>query len=93
MQNANKHVEYISYTGRFPNYCRGTLALRIDGEIVTFGFQNAMFNMFWEEACCLNEDEFVKRLPEQFRKYAKEIKSVFDTTAKLKLHCCCGGCE
>ena len=31
------HVEFIEYTGCFPNLCSGTLTLKIDGEIVKFG--------------------------------------------------------
>ena len=33
------HVEFISYTGRWPSLCCGILTLRIDGETATFGSQ------------------------------------------------------
>ena len=36
-----EHVEFVNYTGSFPNLCRGVLTLKIDGEIVKFG-QNSM---------------------------------------------------
>ena len=36
--NTKKHVEFISYTGRYPNLCSGILTLRIDGKEVTFGY-------------------------------------------------------
>lgn len=32
-----KHVEYISYTGKYPNLCSGILTLKIDGKILKFG--------------------------------------------------------
>lgn len=34
----NNHVKFVSYTGNYPNLCRGDLTLEIDGEIVTFGY-------------------------------------------------------
>ena len=30
-------VEFVSYTGTYPNLCSGVLTLRIDGEEVRFG--------------------------------------------------------
>ena len=30
-------VEFVSYTGKYPNLCRGVLTLCIDGEEVRFG--------------------------------------------------------
>lgn len=33
------HVEFISYNGEYPNLCRGTLHLKIDGEDVFFGYR------------------------------------------------------
>lgn len=30
-------VEFVSYTGAYPNFCSGVLTLRIDGEEVRFG--------------------------------------------------------
>lgn len=33
----NNHVEFVSYTGEYPNLCRGVLTLKIDGEEVRFG--------------------------------------------------------
>lgn len=31
------HVKFISYTGRYPNLCRGILTLEIDGKEYRFG--------------------------------------------------------
>ena len=30
-------VEFVSYNGKFPNLCRGTFVVKINGEIVKFG--------------------------------------------------------
>ena len=31
------NIKFISYDGEFPNLCRGTLLLEIDGEVIQFG--------------------------------------------------------
>lgn len=33
----SEHVEFVNYSGCYPNLCRGVLTLRIDGEEVKFG--------------------------------------------------------
>ena len=38
-------VEFVSYTGEFPNLCRGVLTLRIDGEEVRFGMIMGSLNL------------------------------------------------
>ena len=35
--NECNHVEFISYTGKYPNLCSGVLTLLIDGKEVSFG--------------------------------------------------------
>lgn len=44
------NIEFVSYTGEFPNLCRGTLTLRIDGKEVIFGN-----NYRWNETTCKYE--------------------------------------
>lgn len=52
--DAIKHVEFVSYTGRFPNLCSGILTLKIDGKTVTFGTghygtdKETDYSQFWE---------------------------------------------
>ena len=36
-------VKFISYDGKYPNYCSGTLTLEIDGETAVFKPENR----FW----------------------------------------------
>ena len=51
-QNNNEvHVKFVSYTGRYPNLCSGTLTLEIDGVEYTFGGSykepKTDFESFW----------------------------------------------
>lgn len=36
--NDTKHVNFVSYTGEWPNLCSGVLTLEIDGKEITFGY-------------------------------------------------------
>ena len=102
----SQHVKFVSYTGKYPNLCSGTLTLEIDGVKHTFGGSykepKAEFESFWCSGGSVwfdsNWDEHVKcgewkidvnDLPEQFRKYAQEIDSVFNENVEWG---CCGGC-
>lgn len=44
-------IEFVSYTGEYPNLCRGVLTLKIDGEVVKFGYsfleEKSDFEPFW----------------------------------------------
>ena len=51
----NKHVKFISYTGKYPNLCLGILTLEIDGEIVRFGHDWKQFNSWQHDE---NYDRF-----------------------------------
>lgn len=65
-------VEFVSYTGEYPNLCRGVLTLRIDGEEVRFGHDYNIFESwktdgnyeeFWTTggACgfCTNGEDYI----------------------------------
>lgn len=48
------HVKFISYTGSYPNLCRGILTLEIDGKRYRFGHNymkdyhnDGNYNSFW----------------------------------------------
>ena len=93
-----KHVKFISYTGKYPNLCSGTLTLEIDGEKATFG-RDGQYKEFWESGGYVNwkddivaTDEWeidIEKLPKQYKKYAREIDRVFNANVE---HGCCGGC-
>ena len=60
-----KRVEFVSYTGRYPNLCGGVLTVKIDGEIVKFGhdYGNVGFDIeknliFKDEIGCPNQEPF-----------------------------------
>ena len=102
--NETKHVSYVSYTGSYPNLCRGVLTLEIDGKEITFGYgfnykDESTYGPFWSsgggimpnyEGAWQGEWQIdVERIPEQFRKYAAEIDQVFNDNVEWG---CCGGC-
>lgn len=101
-QNITKHVEFVSYDGKWPNLCHGLLTLKIDGKKVKFGskyaYKDADYEKFWSSGgnCsikCIEKDEWiinVQELPEEFRAYAAEIDSVFNENVQFG---CCGGCR
>lgn len=41
------NIEFISYTGKYPNLCSGVLTLKIDDKIVHFGYEED-YEPFWE---------------------------------------------
>ena len=101
------HVKFISYTGKYPNLCRGILTLEIDGEKVKFGHDYSTFESwkndgnydeFWSSGGSITTDYCVcdgeweinaESIPEQYRKYAREIDEVFNSNVPYG---CCGGC-
>lgn len=88
---AETHVQFISYTGRYPNLCSGNLTLEIDGKTVVF--ENC--DKFWSTAGQITEKYGdwiidVEDIPCQFRKYAAEIDQVFNDNVE-RPHC--GGCR
>lgn len=102
--NETKHVNFVSYTGSYPNLCSGVLTLEIDGKEITFGYgfnskDESTYNPFWSsggglmpnyEGVWQGEWQIdVERIPEQFRKYAAEIDQVFNDNVECG---CCGGC-
>ena len=90
-------VEFVSYTGKYPNLCSGELTLRIDGKLVKFG-RNSKYQDFWCSGGYITRDYEVYQdkweintaeLPEEYLKYLKEIEKVFNDNVPYG---CCGGC-
>lgn len=62
-------IEFVKYTGSYPNFCRGTLYVKIDGKFTTFGNnydydeniknKNKIMNYpcFWESGGWVRFDE------------------------------------
>ena len=100
-----KMVEFISYTGKWPNRCNGVLTLKIDGEEITFGYnKNCLYPKFWlSGGCCgfvggdyskpyVEQGEWkivFDELPDEFKKYIKEIEKIMNENIPQG---CCGGC-
>lgn len=53
--NNDNHIKFVSYTGKYPNLCRGILTLNIDGEDVKFGHDYSIFDSWKSDG---NYDEF-----------------------------------
>lgn len=97
----NNHVKFISYDGKYPCLCMGTLILEIDGTKHSFG-RKGKFLKFWSsggacgftgnwEANVTNGEWIINvdNIPEQFRQYVSEIDEVFNDNVTYG---CCGGC-
>ncbi len=95
-----RHVEFVSYDGRFPNLCRGTLVLRIDGREVSFDYLSrndfwesggdVYFTEDWEDVVMQGEWELrLEWVPDEYREYAQEMIDVFNANVEFG---CCGGC-
>lgn len=100
---SNKTVEFVSYSGAYPNLCSGTLTLKINGVIATFGIHtDAQYPEFWRSGGAVWFDEhwidhvesgpwqfYEKDLPEIYRPFANEIFAAFNENVPRG---CCGGC-
>ena len=101
----NKHVKFISYTGKYPSLCIGELVLEIDGKEYkfsdTYNMKNT-FPQFWTSGgfceitnhsdIYVHSGEWnidVNAIPAQFKQYESEINEVFNKNVQ---HGCCGGC-
>lgn len=47
INNTPRHVKFISYTGEYPNLCRGVLTLEIDDKNYFFGHDYSVYRS-WE---------------------------------------------
>lgn len=82
----SSHVKFVSYDGKYPSLCFGTLVLEIDGKKVTFGEKG--YGRFWESSGSVSfsgnsvtKGDWiidVADLPDEYKKYAEEIDRVFN---------------
>ena len=97
MKNTNNvpEIKFVSYDGKYPALCCGTLVLSVDGEERSFDSDER----FWESTGFCYEGMTVmdsrpweiipEDMPEDLRSYAKEIEDVFNQNVPFG---CCGGC-
>lgn len=88
-------VKFISYDGKYPNLCCGTLTLEIDGEVVVFKPENR----FWYSGGNYSQDNifnfknewiiYQSELPDKYRMYVADIDRVFNENVEFG---CCRGC-
>lgn len=107
MDNTESDVQFISYTGKFPNLCSGILTLQIDGKIYTFGnkysYDNVDFDKFWySSGSCgftnnykreyVNTGEWVIDVS-RIPKQFRTYATIIDSLFNSNVsHGCCGGC-
>lgn len=96
MNFVNNVVEFISYDGKWPNLCRGTLIIKVNGK--TYTFEDAMISGghiyggahtdwdMWAE-----QDDWEINLEEhpELEQYKEEITRVVNENVPQG---CCGGC-
>lgn len=96
-------IKFISYDGKYPNLCSGTLTLEIDGKTVKFGSSKECdYCKFWSSGGCCglrNNESYIEHsewrfdkeeyFPDEYIKYYKEIKDLFNSNVPYG---CCGGC-
>ena len=84
-------IKFISYDGRYPNLCSGTLVLEIDG-VIRKDFNLCSGGSVWFDADWCEHVEsgpwFVE-VPDDLLYLRREIEDVVNMNVP---HGCCGGC-
>lgn len=98
-------VKFVSYDGKYPNLCRGSLTVEIDGKKVTFGnVEEVDFPEFWSSGgkCRISrDDEIIEKEPWTMecankKDYPRDIwlalPRVLEVMNENVPYGCCGGC-
>ena len=87
-------VKFISYDGTYPNLCRGTLKLEIDGK--QYALENALvsggcvyFDDDWKDYVSSGPWDIELDKYKELEPYKAEILKVVNKNVKFG---CCGGC-
>lgn len=92
---SSDRLNFISYSGKYPNLCSGQLIMKLDGKVVVFpryclcSGGNVSFDDEWTEEVSEGPwtiTEFPKDFPEELKARANEI-----VNENVPLGCC-GGC-
>lgn len=85
--------QFVSYDGEYPNLCRGTLVLCIDGKNVTFPpyCMTSGGGVWFDDDWCEHVDYGAWKVdvPEEY-KYLSEV--IHDCVNANVPYGCCGGC-
>ena len=90
-----KRVEFISYDGKYPNLCRGTLVLKINNKTVKFdnclrSGGRVWFDDDWDEHVETGRwSVYSDEIPEEYKHLIEEITDVVNDNVECG---CCGGC-
>ena len=90
-KNPKPNLEFISYTGEWPNLCSGIMTFKVNGKkyqikrLESGGGLDSDYEPF-EGEWKIKED----RLPEELRPFRKEIEKLANDNIE---HGCCGGCS
>lgn len=86
-------VEFVSYDGKFPNLCSGTLVLKIDGIDRVFPEHSmssggsVSFDVDWCEHVC--HGRWGVNVPDDLIDHKQEIEDCINENVPYG---CCGGC-
>lgn len=86
-------VKFVSYDGKYPDLCMGTLVLEIDGKIVNpKGVLMSGGSVTFYNGCAdveVTNGEWELDLPNEYLEFYDDIKKVVNENVP---HGCCGGC-
>jgi len=89
-------VKFLSYDGEYPNLCRGTLKLEIDGEEVAWNRNLVSGGSVWFSKDYSEEHvergEWSVEFPDNFPKDAELRQEIARVVNENVRHGCCGGC-
>ena len=87
-------VKFISYDGKYPCLCSGTLKIEVDGKVYEFyrilrsgGFVS--FANGWGEVAYGKWSIFEAKLPKELKSLVEEITECVNSNVSKG---CCGGC-
>lgn len=103
----NETVKFVSYTGRYPNLCRGVLTLLIEGKEVRFGHNymiydswktDGNYDAFWSSGggldsnYCAYKGEWEIDVEKLPEEYKKYATEIDEIFNSEVPYGCCGGC-
>lgn len=84
-------VKFVSYNGNYPNLCRGTLVLEVDGKKreLSRALCSGGSVSFDGKHARVTRGSWSVDLPEDLEPYRQEIEELVNSEVPLG---CCGGC-
>lgn len=85
-------IKFISYDGRYPNLCSGTLKLEVNGqkyELDNILYSRGFIKPGFYEVIAGEWDVFRNKLPKELEPFVKEITEIVNKNVPYGY---CGGC-